>query len=331
MRTIRRVRTLAYRVWDRAAAAVPSPRARAVILTYHRIGETTWDPFLLSVTPLRFEAHLEYLQRNCTVIPLVELAARVAEGRVPPRAVALTFDDGYADTLSLARLSLERRRLPATVFVTTGAVGSNREYWWDELARLFEPPAPSAHTVVASIGGRVHAWRHDRAFGALRRHLHHLSTPEHEKVLDQIKQQTRDGGGTRATYRPLSERELRALSNSPLLDVGAHTVRHLPLRALSVATQALEILESRRYLERSLERPVTSFAYPFGGRIEVAPKTRGLVREAGFQCACSTVARPVTRRSDPFWLPRVTVRDWGADEFAARVEACFSGSTRLQG
>jgi peptidoglycan/xylan/chitin deacetylase (PgdA/CDA1 family) len=61
-------------------------------------------------------------------------------------AVAITFDDGYADLLANAKPLLERADVPATAFVVAGGLG--RPFWWDELAALLG-------TVAARRPGRV--------------------------------------------------------------------------------------------------------------------------------------------------------------------------------
>src|SRR4051794_29773038 len=87
-----------------------SPRgARAAILAYHRVHAGDSDPFALSVDPVRFAEQLDVLQREAVTLPLEEFADRAAAGDLPERAVALTFDDAYADVLEVAAPELERR------------------------------------------------------------------------------------------------------------------------------------------------------------------------------------------------------------------------------
>src|SRR5262245_19306871 len=108
----------------------------ALILLYHRIAEPAADPFDLCVTPQHFAEHLEQLRRHHRIISLTELSQRLASGATLRHTVVLTFDDGYADNLHHAKPLLERYDAPATVFVTSGYVGQDREFWWDELERL---------------------------------------------------------------------------------------------------------------------------------------------------------------------------------------------------
>src|SRR5215510_103661 len=105
----------------------------AVILLYHRVTELSSDPQLLCVSRQHFAEHLEILRKYGFPIAL----KHVDQTRRGRPGVILTFDDGYADNLNNAKPLLERYDVPATVFVTTGYVGSRREFWKDYLERIF--------------------------------------------------------------------------------------------------------------------------------------------------------------------------------------------------
>jgi len=94
------------------------PRSGAVILAYHSIG-TNRRPF--TVSPEAFERQMQWLKESgCNIISLDELTRYRATGQIPPRTVAITFDDGYEDNCTNAFPVLQRYRVPATIFVTTG-------------------------------------------------------------------------------------------------------------------------------------------------------------------------------------------------------------------
>ena len=108
-------------------------------LGYHRIAQVARDPYSTCVAPQHFEQHLAVLRQRACPISLGELVSGLERGKLPRRAVVLTFDDGYAETLSQAKPLLKHYQVPATVFVTTGYLG--REFWWDELDRIVWSPA----------------------------------------------------------------------------------------------------------------------------------------------------------------------------------------------
>src|SRR5262245_1755138 len=113
---------------------------RALILMYHRVTELPSDPHLVAVTPKHFCEQLEMIRKHYMPIRLQQLVEALQGGEAPKRAVVITFDDGYADNLHKAMPLLEHYDIPATVFVTAGVVGSQREFWWDELDRLLLQP-----------------------------------------------------------------------------------------------------------------------------------------------------------------------------------------------
>ena len=114
----------------------------AIILRYHRIAEAPHDPWPLCVSPRHFDQQLEVMSRHANVVPLAELTKALTEGRPFGRAIV----DNVRRRLRrqpphAAKPLLERHAAPATVFVTTGQIGSAREFWWDELERLLVAPS----------------------------------------------------------------------------------------------------------------------------------------------------------------------------------------------
>ena len=125
------------------------PARRPIVLMYHRVAPAEYDPWDSAVSPVRFDEQLAGLRRERELFPLPEFGSLLARGRLPARAAAITFDDGYACNALVAAPILRAHGLPATFFLTTGAIGTDREFWWDELARLVvETQAPVQASVV---------------------------------------------------------------------------------------------------------------------------------------------------------------------------------------
>lgn len=114
--------------------------SKGLILMYHRVADVDVDPWALSVSPQHFDEQLEVLKSHYHPLSLQQLVQAHKQHNIPKRAVAITFDDGYADNLLQAKPILERHNIPATVFVITGTLGNSDEFWWDALERLLLQP-----------------------------------------------------------------------------------------------------------------------------------------------------------------------------------------------
>lgn len=90
-------------------------------------------------------------------------------------------------------------------------------------------------------------------------------------------------------------------------EIGAHTMTHVDLGQVVGEAARWEIAESKRELERVLQKPVDLFAYPFGGLHQCTESNRSLVRSAGFRCCLSAHGGVVGEAADPFWLLRTTL------------------------
>jgi peptidoglycan/xylan/chitin deacetylase (PgdA/CDA1 family) len=332
-----------------------STRAKGLILLYHRVNESRSDPQLLSVTPQRFAKQLAHLSRHYHVVSLNELVRDSEDTKdQTTRRVAVTFDDGYADNLLNAKPLLEAYKTPATVFVSTGYIDRKKEFWWDDLERMFLHPSVLPAALSLEINGHSFKWdlgnvasygtedfaahrmwnvlRKDnptvrqRIYRALCSLLRPLSKQERDTILHALRIWANIEDGMQGTHRPLTSAEVRELGSGELVEVGAHSVSHSVLSGLPVSDQRDEISQSKVRLEEILGHPVNSFAYPFGTKSDYTEQTAILVREGGFSLACSNFPETVTERTERYQLPRFIVRDWSEDTFAHTVGRWFDGN-----
>lgn len=322
----------------------------ALILMYHRVAEVDSDPWSLCVTPKHFAEHLEVLRQYGYPLHLQQLIKKIGDRQLVHRSIVVTFDDGYADNFYNAKPLLEKYDIPATVFVTTGGIDQEHEFWWDELERLFLQPGTLPNLLQLNINGKTYEWelgeavhyseadrqrdRHwriDREPGEdptlrhtlyrlLYQMLQFLPISERSKLLDELGIWANAEPVGRSTHRSLFNKEMLALEEGGLIEVGAHTVTHPFLSKLPIASQRDEIQQSKDYLEETLGHPVTSFSYPNGSYIT---ETISIVQEAGFTCACSSIVGRVQRHSNCFLLPRVVVENWDGETFARWLSRCF--------
>jgi peptidoglycan/xylan/chitin deacetylase (PgdA/CDA1 family) len=287
--------------------------AKAVILGYHRVIDTAWDPFGLAVSPAHFAEHLEAIKRYGTPLRLDELASSLRSGEVPDRAVVVTLDDGYLDNLRVALPLLRERQIPATVFAVSGCFG--QEYWWDELARRFAPENPlPPHIVVEDSTRRIeiplprgHA-RTERLQALRNLHDVLFALPREStlKVLDQLRPEGSEGQEDEPRHRCMTTAELRELARDDLIEIGAHSESHRPMEYLSESAQADEIAAGKTALEQLIARPVRSFSYPHGSYVGSLDE---LVENAGHTCSCGAHENVVRSHSNIYNLPRL----WAAD------------------
>jgi peptidoglycan/xylan/chitin deacetylase (PgdA/CDA1 family) len=317
--------------------------SKALILTYHHIGEAQSDPWGLFVSPNHFRQHLQVLRRYGPVLPLQELVQALKAGKLPRRSIALTFDDGYRDWYEKAKPSLQHFGIPTTMFLVTGMMGAS--LWWDDLSNLLLHEDPLPETLQLIVNGRSYSWSlgssaHLSGTNRLsswkatevpptERHaiyfeLWQLLRPAAEGERRQVLEGLRTWAGRDASNdrdRLLTAEEVVESAKSGLVEIGAHTVTHPLITALPPALRREEIQNSKTALEKVLGRPVVSFAFPYGN---CDPGAISIVREAGFTSACITKMHCVRTDTDCYELSRIQVGDWDGVTFDKQVSKYFS-------
>jgi peptidoglycan/xylan/chitin deacetylase (PgdA/CDA1 family) len=292
---------------------------------YHRIAEESFDPWGLAVSPANLTDQVQWLTTNRRVLGLAEFARSHRARTLPDDAVAITFDDGYASVMEAAVPVLEQFDALAAVFIPAELIEHGDAFWWDKLERIvLDHPGSSLNVDgVVELGDRSSEdtrWPpgadpqtpRQRAFLSIWERLKLLSPKALDDAMSRVEEQAGATKAIRRSRRLLNSEDLHG--RPALLDVGSHALTHPSLPALSRSEKAHEIRASIAQCEAVSGTRPSTFAYPFG---DIDRESLELVRDAGFECACTTHHSFVARRTDPFSMPRLAVPNCGATGLAS--------------
>jgi peptidoglycan/xylan/chitin deacetylase (PgdA/CDA1 family) len=293
---------------------------RLSILIFHRVLPEPDPLFPGEMTRERFDRVLAWVKSWFNVLPLDEAAARLQQGRLPARALALTFDDGYADNRVVAAPLLQQHGLPCTFFVATGFLDGGR-MWNDTLIEAVRGCTASA---LDLRGLAPELGLHALGDAAQRRQLIEQLIAQCKYMQPEQRLQRVQQIAERAQVRLPDDLMMSSVQVQELhrmgMQIGAHTVNHPILARLQREEALQEIADSKRTLERVIQAPVTLFAYPNGKPGEdYSAESVQLARSAGFAAAVSTQPGVSTRATDPFQLRRFTPWDRQRWRFGLRM------------
>lgn len=295
---------------------------RVRVVAYHRIddidAEPDLDPGLISASPADFRAQMEVIAHRYTAISLQQLlAVHRGQNPLPPRAVLLTFDDGYQDFERQAWPILKELALPAVLFVPTSFPDeAGPGFWWDRLhaalsrtdkTRIDDPSVGSLE--LRDDGARRTAHR------VLRTHAKTLPHAQAMAWLDALI----DGiAEVPSLHRVLGWDALRKLASEGL-SVCSHGNLHALCTRLSPEDLAADLLTSKSRIESELgaAAPPPAFAYPAGA---LDAKAREAVRDAGYELAFGG-PRGINRLplGDPLKIMRMPVQRYATALFRAQL------------
>jgi peptidoglycan/xylan/chitin deacetylase (PgdA/CDA1 family) len=283
-------------------------RGRLSILIFHRVLPDA-DPLFPDVpTAAEFETRMRWVKDWFNVLPLGPAVDALFSGSIPSRALAITFDDGYADNERVAAPILKRLGMCATFFVSTGFLGGGC-MWNDRIIEAIRG-APGTQLDLGEADLGMHSIDKPEArraaIDAVLTAVKHLEPGERTRVTDLIAVRTGGRAAPRLMMKPDQVRNLRALG----MEVGAHTVTHPILTRLGSDAAREEMRRSRGELEQILGERVGLFAYPNGVPAQdYAAEHAAMARECGFDAAVSTAWGAASASSDRFQLPRFTPWD----------------------
>lgn len=285
------------------------PHARLTVLLFHKVPLAA-DPLTpTEPTFSQFEHILDFLQANTSVLPLADAAAGLASGKLPKKAVALTFDDGYDEWLTTVSPALRARNMHATFFVTTEQLEGPALWHERIIAAVRALPDTGARLPYGfgSYDDLRQASSRIRLISELQERLKYAPLPERLGAIEMIEAQARS---PLVWPRPFNRDSVRAL-HSQGFEIGGHTISHPILNECSDDQATAEIAGCKDELESIIGGKVSAFAYPNGRPLkDYEGRHVAMVKACGYKLAVATSGGAARQDSDIFQLPRFT--PWGA-------------------
>lgn len=287
----------------------PVLKQALTILVYHRV-LTEWDPLRQGeLVAGVFDEQMRFVSKNFAVLPLLDAVRLLKQGNLPTRACCITFDDGYADNLTVALPILKQYGLPATVFIATGYLDGQRMFNDTVIDAISHSKLSQLDLRELDLG--LHpinslAERQQAVVSVLRQFKYR--TPEaRDAALPRLVELTDCGPLPMGTM--LNRDQVSELARQGV-EIGGHTVTHPILTSIDDARAMDEMLQGKQLLENLTAGPVRVFAYPNGQpQKDYAKRHVAMARNAGFELAVTTARGVSNPDSDVFQLPRFA--PWG--------------------
>ncbi|HWO38067.1 MAG TPA: polysaccharide deacetylase family protein [Candidatus Acidoferrum sp.] len=281
------------------------------IIMYHSVmndpssAETTLGGIIHSTNV--FRGQIDVIARHFHAVTLDDVLSFLrGEKLLPPRAVVVTFDDGYADNYQVASDILSRAGIPGVFYVTVDCIDRQRLPWPSLLRYAFltsknpswTDPAGTVWT-LASTAQRTQAFEHASEYCAK------LSGTSQDQFVEEIGRQLETESPPSSPGLMMTWDEVRGLTRYGHI-VGSHTMTHPNMAYLSENDARTELLESKRRLEEELAVPITHFSYPCPAlQPHWIDHTVSASRQIGYQTAVTTNGGIVRRQDDPLRLHRI--------------------------
>jgi peptidoglycan/xylan/chitin deacetylase (PgdA/CDA1 family) len=320
-------------------------RSHVIVLMIHGTMDgdspSKWTPLRDRISPKHLDKVLRVLAPRYRFVSLDEAVAIVAGKKPSRRAMVVTFDDGYKNNITHALPLLQRYGVPATIFLPTGNIDSQKPFWYDRIdyalqaAKIQQLECRLDSMTLLLRGADREQLRH--SFEELRTKAKGMRCTEEEMVqrLEPLAEELERKSQSRLCDTMaddpwagfLTWSEARAAQTSGV-QFGSHTVDHVALGTADRPSICDQLTRSKETLERELGTPCRQIAYPYGS---FSPLVEELTRSCGYSAGVTTEVGTNPPGTDPIALRRIHVPVHGNEtEILAIVSGLYPALWRMK-
>jgi peptidoglycan/xylan/chitin deacetylase (PgdA/CDA1 family) len=260
-----------------------------------------------------FFQHMKYIKKHCVVISIDEAVEfkRKRKG-YPPRAVVVSFDDGFRNIFTSAAPILESLRIPAIFYITSGIVNTDIMFWVDMIEDCLNITRKSSIKIrldkeysfaIRNNGQKINALQRIKSFCKASR------ADVKNRVINDLMVSTKVSPSTShaLNYQKISWPELKMLSKNSLFTIGGHSLYHDALSQLGSDRLRCDIPLSLKLLEYNLGKKIFHYSYPEGGPRDYNEKIIQYLKSLGIVCCPSAQVGLNDLNTGLFHLKRIMV------------------------
>lgn len=261
----------------------------------------------LQLNESSFREQMAFLKQHYNVVSLKDILHNTVSATDSRPKVVITFDDGYANNYTIAYPILKELGLPATIFLVTDVIGTDRLYWYDRLFTALQKSMPLS-TALKTI----------EQFKEVHPHI------VNEKVDDYFKNHglpLRLPEEVYACYRVLTHAEINEMAASGLITFGSHTHQH-ELLTLMTNREVQYTLSKSLDILQDIPNKINVFCYP-NGYYDASTHLQ-LCRSVGYTLAVTTKGGIWSPTTPDFEVPRWGIgRGFDINRFSAVVSGAL--------
>jgi peptidoglycan/xylan/chitin deacetylase (PgdA/CDA1 family) len=255
----------------------------------------------LAITPEKLEEFILFFKEKGYIFISLDALGNWLDNKqkLNKKFICLTFDDGYEDNLTHGLPILKKHQVPATIYITNCFPNGTAILWW----YLFEDHVKSFNQLIlnTSLGSCEFYWKDKgdafRQFDKVSKAIKTIPAQELQSVLFESFGLSDADITQHCKEVALSWKEIRELSNEPLITIGAHTMYHLSMKQQSECTVIEEMKASKLEIEKHIGKLVNHFAYPFGSEFDVSNRDLRIAASVGFKTSVLNQAGNIFKRN----------------------------------
>lgn len=262
---------------------------KSLILMFHEVQDPEW-----------FEGVLQHLAKRIKFISYEELITRITNEQFNDKCAHVTVDDGHISYFENAYPVLKKHGIASTLFVSPKIIELEQNYWFQRVRPLLSEAFQ--RFVVTRSACFFHRKVDRYSVHAI------IKSLQFSQIDAIISEYENDHPKLVQPYMNISQSQLQHLSETGLVEIGAHTLNHPILANESDNDSAREIIKSITDLSSLIRKPIRTFAYPNGQpSMDFGQREMKTLRELGIELAFSTESSSIYQVVNLMSIPRIGI------------------------
>lgn len=280
-------------------------KGNKLILVYHGVVEKPQSQVSLGpISQQQFVRHLDYFSRNFDVVSQQTLFEMYRANYVPSRkTIAITFDDGYENNYLRAFPLLKQYNFPSTMYIISQCLEDDNLITWYDYLDFIKDKLNLAGLRLANI-----QLPQVNTINELKDLVKSLPIANRKELYALIALQINEGEAKRPFPREfwklMNKQQVRELSDSGLVEIGAHSHNHPNLGQIPLKAAQEEVTTCKALLEEAIQKPVKSIAFPDGSYNDAVKQ---MCLQAGYENLLAVDYRCASDSGDRSILPRYCI------------------------